>query len=64
MFLPVLIEQLILALMSTVHSLMLARVRENAVFIVSAVNLSEQLNQLAYAILGSVSLGATVIVSQ
>ena len=64
MFLPILIEQLILALMSTVHSLMLARVREHAVYIVSAVNLSEQLNQLAFAIIGCVSLGATVIVSQ
>ena len=64
MFLPVLTEQLILAMMSTVHSLMLARVREHADYIVSAVNLSEQLNQLAFAVLGSVSLGATVIVSQ
>jgi len=64
MFLPVLVEQLILALMGTVHSLMLARVREHAVYIVSAVNLSEQLNMLAFAIMGSVSLGATVIVSQ
>ena len=64
MFLPILIEQLILALMSTVHSLMLARVPQHAVYIVSAVNLSEQLNQLAFAVIGSVSLGATVIVSQ
>lgn len=64
MFLPILIEQLILAMMSTVHSLMLARVPEHAVYIVSAVNLSEQLNQLAFAVIGSVSLGATVIVSQ
>ena len=64
MFLPVLTEQLILALMGTVHSLMLARVREHAVYIVSAVNLSEQLNMLAFAVMGSVSLGATVIVSQ
>ncbi|MCL2775840.1 MAG: MATE family efflux transporter [Oscillospiraceae bacterium] len=64
MFFPVLIEQLILSLMATVYSLMLARVKTDAVYIVSAVNLVEQLNQLAYALLGSVSLGATVVVSQ
>ena len=64
MFFPILIEQLLLALMSTVHSIMLARVQTDAVYIVSAVNLVEQLNQLAYALLGCVPLGATVIVSQ
>ena len=64
MFFPILIEQLILAMMGTVHSLMLARIKEDAEYIVSAVNLIEQLNQLAYALLGSVPLGATVIVSQ
>lgn len=64
MFFPILIEQLLLSLMTTVHSVMLARVNTDAVYIVSAVNLVEQLNQLAYALLGSVSLGATVIVSQ
>jgi len=64
MFFPILIEQLILVLMGTVHSVMLARVKVNAEYIVSAVSLVEQLNQLAYALLGSVSLGATVIVSQ
>ncbi|MCL2096664.1 MAG: MATE family efflux transporter, partial [Oscillospiraceae bacterium] len=64
MFFPILIEQLILSLMGTVHSLMLARIGRDAEYIVSAVNLVEQLNQLAYALLGSVSLGATVIVSQ
>jgi len=64
MFFPILIEQLILVMMGTVHSLMLARVRENAEYIVSAVSLVEQINQLAYALLSSASLGATVIVSQ
>jgi putative MATE family efflux protein len=43
---------------------MLARIGQDAEFVVSAVNLVEQLNQLAFALLGSVSLGATVIVSQ
>jgi len=64
MFFPVLTEQLILSMMGTVHSLMLARIGSNAEYIISAVSLVEQLNQLAYALLGSVSLGATVIVSQ
>lgn len=64
MFFPILIEQLILSMMGTVHSLMLARIGKDAEYIVSAVNLVEQLNQLAYALLGSVSLGATVVVSQ
>jgi len=64
MFFPILIEQFILSMMGTVHSLMLARIGTDAEYIVSAVNLVEQLNQLAYALLGSVSLGATVIVSQ
>ena len=64
MFFPILIEQLILSLMGTVHSLMLARIETDAEYIVAAVNLIEQLNQLAYALLGSVSLGATVVVSQ
>jgi len=64
MFFPILIEQIILAMMGTVHSLMIARVKTDAEYIVSAVSLVEQINQLAYALLGSVSLGATVIVSQ
>lgn len=64
MFFPILIEQLILVFMGTVHSLMLARIKTDAEYIVSAVSLVEQINQLAYALLGSVSLGATVIVSQ
>ena len=64
MFFPILIEQFILSMMGTVHSLMLARIQTDAEYIVAAINLVEQLNQLAYALLGSVSLGATVIVSQ
>ncbi|MCL1858412.1 MAG: MATE family efflux transporter [Oscillospiraceae bacterium] len=64
MFFPILIEQFILVMMGTVHSLMLARIKTDAEYIISAVSLVEQINQLAYALLGSVSLGATVIISQ
>lgn len=61
LFFPILIEQLIITLMGTVHSLMLANVGKEAI---SAISLVDQLNQFAYAILGSISLGATIIVSQ
>ena len=64
MFFPILIEQFILVFMGTAHSLMLARINENAEYVVSAVSLVEQINQLTYALLGSVPIGATVVVSQ
>ena len=61
LFFPILIEQLILTMMGTVHSVMLANVGKEAI---SAIGLVDQLNQFAFAILGSVSLGATIVISQ
>ena len=61
LFFPILIEQLILTMMSAVHAIMLSNVGKEAI---SAIALVDQLNQFAYAILGSISLGATIVVSQ
>ena len=61
LFFPILIEQLILTMMSVIHAVMLANVGKEAI---SAISLVDQLNQFAYAILGSVSLGATIVISQ
>ena len=61
LFFPILVEQLILTMMGTVHSIMLANVGKEAI---SAIALVDQLNQFAFAILGSVSLGATIVISQ
>lgn len=61
LFFPILIENLILTMMGTVHSIMLANVGKEAI---SAIALVDQLNQFAYAILGSISLGATIVISQ
>lgn len=61
MFIPVLIEQLVITMMGTVQTFMLVKISNEAV---SAISLVDQVNQFAYAILNSVSLGATVVVSQ
>ena len=61
MFVPIVIEQLVITMIGTVHTVMLSNVGKEAI---SAVGLVDQLNQFAFAVFTSISVGATVVVSQ
>ncbi|MHC1695577.1 MAG: MATE family efflux transporter [Eubacteriales bacterium] len=61
MFLPILVEQLLITMMGTVHTVMLSKVGTAAI---SAVGLVDQINQFAFSFFTSVSVGATVVISQ